>query len=227
MDTICRKIIDIPSNGKCLLLAIKECLDVNFDIKRDVKNIVQKIWQELKDPVNYYADFITQNAADLLNDARWYLSMKRNTYTLEVVDVIVCAAANALNLNIKIFQEQEGFLKIIALEPTRTPSPATIYMMFLRDSKPLLDPRNNNAHYNAIVKTALNKDPDFPNQYVDETEVSSELSKSNASHAGETFYLTDELFDFVVTKKVPQLPYNIDGIGQFEIACEERFEKAS
>ena len=139
--------------------------------------------------------------------------MKRNTYTLEVVDVIVCAAANALNLNIKIFQEHKGFLKIIPLEPTRTPSPATIYMMFLRDSKPLLDPRNNNAHYNAIIKTASNKDPDFHDQYVDETEVSAELSKYNASHAGETFYLTDELFDFVVTKKVPQLPYNIDGIG--------------
>ena len=86
-------------------------------------------------------------------------------------------------------------------------------MMFLRDSKPLLDPRNNNAHYNVIIKTASNKDPDFHDQYVDETEVSAELSKYNASHAGETFYLTDELFDFVLTMKVPQLPYNIDGIG--------------
>ena len=133
---------------------------------------------------------------DLLNDAQQYLSMKRNTYTLKVVD----AAANALNINIKIFQEQ-GFLKILAIEPTRTPSPATIYMLFVRDSKPLLDPRNTNAHYNAIVNTALNKDPDFNHQYVDETEVSPELSKY-VSHAGETFYLTDELFDFVVTKKV-------------------------
>ena len=57
---------------------------------------------------------------DLLNDAQWYLSMKRNLCTFKVVDVIVCTAANALNLNIKIFQEQEGFLKILAIEPTRT-----------------------------------------------------------------------------------------------------------
>ena len=97
--------------------------------------------------------------------------------------------------------------------------------MFLKDSKPLLDPRNNNAHYKVIIKTASNKDPDFHVQYVDETEVSAELSEYNASHAGETFYLTDELFDFVVTKKVLQLLYNIDGIGRFEIACEERFWK--
>ena len=86
-------------------------------------------------------------------------------------------------------------------------------MLFVRDSKPLLDPRNTNADYNAIVNTALNKDPDFNHQYVDETEVSPELSKYNVSHAGKTFYLMDELFNFVVTKKVRQLPYNIDDIG--------------
>ena len=138
---------------------------------------------------------------DLLNDAQQYLSMKRNIYTLEVVDVIVCTAANALNINIKIFQEQEGFFKILAIEPTKTPSPATIYMLLVRDSKPLLDPRNTNAHYNAIFNTALNKDPDFDHQYVDETEVSPELSKYNVSHAGETFYLADELFDLLLQRK--------------------------
>ena len=86
-------------------------------------------------------------------------------------------------------------------------------MLFVRDSKSLLDPRNTNAHYNTIVNTALNNDPDFDHQYVGETEVSPVLSKYNVSHAGGTFYLTDELFDFVVTKKVQQLLYNIDGIG--------------
>ena len=202
LETIGRKVVKMPSNGKCLLLAMKKCLQVDFDIKRDEKNIVCKIWKELKDSLTFYSDFTTQNPMDLLNDARWYLCMKRNTYTLKVVGVIVCAAANALNINIKIFQEQEGFLKILAIEPTRTLSPATIYMLFVRDSKPLLDPRNTNAHYNAIVNTALNKDPDFNHQYVDETEVSSKLSKYNVSHAEETFYLTDELFDFVITKKV-------------------------
>ena len=79
-------------------------------------------------------------------------------------------------------------------------------MLLIRDSKPLLDPRNTNTHHSAIVNTVLNKDPDFDHQYVDETEVSPELSKYNVSHAGETFYLTDKLFDFVVTKKAQQLP---------------------
>ena len=102
LETIGRKVVKIPSNGKCLLL-------VDFYIKRDEKNIVCKILKELKDSLSFYSDFATQNPMDLLNDARHYLSMRRNTYTLQVVDVIVCTAANALNINIKIFQEQEGF----------------------------------------------------------------------------------------------------------------------
>ena len=162
LETISRKVVEIPSNGKFLLLAIKKCPEVDFDIKRDKKNIARKIWKELKDSLTFYSDFTTQNPMDLLNGARQYLSMKRNTYTL---NVIVCTAANALNINIKIFQELEGFKKILAIEPTRTPSPATIYMLFVRDFKPLLDPRNTNAHYNEIVNTALNKDPDFDHQY--------------------------------------------------------------
>ena len=125
LETIGRKVVEIPSNGKCLLLAIKKCLEVDFDIKRDEKNIVHKIWKELKDYLSFYSDFTTQNPMNLLNDAQQYLFMKRNTYTLKVVDVIVCTAANALNINIKIFQEQEGFLKILAIKPTMTLSPAT------------------------------------------------------------------------------------------------------
>ena len=209
MDTIGRKVVEILQNGKCLPLAIKKCLEVDFDINKDEKNIAHKIWQEVKDSVNYYTDFTTQTSTELLTDAWRYLSMKKNIYTLEVVDVIVCAAANALNINIKIFQEQEGFLKMLAIEPRMTPSPATIYMLFGRDSKPQLDPNNTNAHYNAIVTTQSNNSPDFDEGYFDETQVSQELSKYNASHSGETLM---NCLTLSSQKRVPQLPYNIDGI---------------
>ena len=48
LETIGRKVVKIPSNGKCLLLAVKKCLEVDFDIKRDEKNIVCKMWKELR-----------------------------------------------------------------------------------------------------------------------------------------------------------------------------------
>ena len=41
LETIGRKFVEIPSNGKCLLLAIKKCLEVDFDIKRVRKYCTQ------------------------------------------------------------------------------------------------------------------------------------------------------------------------------------------
>ena len=90
---------------------------------------------------------------------------------------------------------------MLAIEPRMMPSPATIYMLFARDLKPQLDPNNTNVHYNAIVTTQSNNSPDFDEGHF------------------------DELFDFVITKRVPQLPYNIHGIARFEISCEGRFWK--
>ena len=53
LETIGRKVVKIPSSGKCLLLASKKCLEVDFDIKRDEKNIAHKIWKELKDSSSF------------------------------------------------------------------------------------------------------------------------------------------------------------------------------
>ena len=67
---------------------------------------------------------------ELMRDAHKYLSLKKNTYTLEVVDVIVFAVTNALNINIQIWQNDNGFLKVLATNPSAQRSPATIHLMF-------------------------------------------------------------------------------------------------
>ena len=92
-------------------MAIKQCLDFDFIIQREEKNIAQKIWQEIKDRLNFYRDFTTLTPEELMRDDHKYLSMKKNTYTLEVVDVIVFAVANALNINIHIWQNATGSWK--------------------------------------------------------------------------------------------------------------------
>ena len=43
IEMIGQKIVKIPSNGHCLLLAIKQCLYSDFKIQREEKNIAQKI----------------------------------------------------------------------------------------------------------------------------------------------------------------------------------------
>ena len=99
-------------------MAIKQCLDSDFQIQREEKNIAWKIWQEIKDWLNFYHDFATLTPEELMRDAHKYLSMKKNTYRLEIVDVIVFAVANALNINIQIWQNDNGFLKVLAINPS-------------------------------------------------------------------------------------------------------------
>ena len=111
-------------------MAIKQCLDSDFKIQREEKITAGKIWQEMKDRLNFYHDFTTLTPEELTRDAHKYLSMKKNTYTLEVVDVIVFAATNALNINIQIWQNDNGFLKVLAINPSAQRSPATIHLMF-------------------------------------------------------------------------------------------------
>ena len=77
--------------------------------------------------------------------------MKKNTYTLEVVDVIVFAVANGLNINIQIWQNDNGFLKVLAINPSAQQSPVTIHLMFTRDVNSALNPLNTNSHYDSIV----------------------------------------------------------------------------
>ena len=219
------KIIKIPSNGHCLLLAIKQSLDSDFQIQREDKNIARKIWKEIKDRLNFYREFTTLTPEQLMRDAHKYLSMKKNTYTLEVVDVIVFAAANALNINIKIWENDNGFLKVLAINPSAQQSPATIHLMFTWDKNPALDPLNTNSHYDSIV-TCTKSQPDYNENYLDETQISDEHKCYNAKHPGKTFSLEMDLFAFVVTRKVPQLPYNCDGVCKFEISCPFHLWKA-
>ena len=87
--------------------------------------------------------------------------------------------------------------------------------MFTRDVNPALDPLNTNSHYDSIV-TRTKSQPDYNDNYLDETQVSDELKCYNAKHPSKTFSLEMDLFAFVVTRKVPQLPYNCDGVCKFE-----------
>ena len=160
-----------------------------------------------------------------MRDAHKYLSMKKNTYTLEVVDVLVFATANALNINIQIWENDNGFLKVLAINPSAQRSPTTIHLMFTRDVNPALDPLNTNSHYDSIV-THTKSQPDYNDSYLDETQISDELKCYNAKHPGETFSLEMDLFAFVVTRKVPQLPYNCDGVCKFGISCPFHLWKA-
>ena len=73
--------------------------------------------------------------------------------------------------------------------------------MFTQDVNPALNPLNTNSHYDSIV-TSTKSQPDYNNNYLDETEISDKLKCYNAKHPSETFSIEMDLFAFVVTRKV-------------------------
>ena len=141
---------------------------------------------------------------------------------MEVVDVIVFAMANTLNINIQIWQNDNGFLEVLVINPSAQQLPATIHLMFTGDVNPALNPLNTHSHIDSIV-TSTKSQPDNNDNYLNETEISEELKHYNAKHPGETFSLEMDLFAFAVTRKVPQLQYN--GVCKFEI-CQFHLWKA-
>ena len=97
----------------------------------------------MKDRIPFYVEFVVR------------ITCGKN-YTLPVIDVIIGAVVNCLNINIKIWESHEGFKMEIEFEPEKHKSPLMIYLLYSRDDIPQDDVHNANAHYDAIV---LKKNP--------------------------------------------------------------------
>ena len=97
--------------------------------------------------------------------------------------------------------------------------------MFTWDAIPALNPFNTNSYYDSIV-TSTKIEPDYDDNYLDQTEISEEVKCYDAKHLGETFSLEMDLFAFVVMRKFPQLPSNCDGVCKFQISCPFHLWKA-
>ena len=94
----------------------------------------------------------------VLHDVNKYLRSYGKNYTLPIIDVIVGACANSLNISIKIFENHQGFKQEIDLEP-EDKSPLSVCLLYSRDAIPGKDLHNGNAH-DAIVLKKKNNDGD-------------------------------------------------------------------
>ena len=86
---------------------------------------------------------------DVLEDVCKYIEEK--DYTIPVADLIVGAAANALNINLKIYENHNGVKKEIDFEPDNAQSLVMVHLPYSHDSNPAADPNNLASHYDALV----------------------------------------------------------------------------
>ena len=77
--------------------------------------------------------------------------IEENYYTIPVADLIVGAAVNALNINLKIYENHNGVKKEIDFEPDNAQSLVMVPLLYSSNSNPAADPNNLASHYDALV----------------------------------------------------------------------------
>ena len=140
-----QKIIRVPGDGVCFLRCVKHCLQHDLDIEYSIDQISDKIFDEICDNSELYSQFHTCSRQKLIGDTLKYLNNRM--YTIDVVDIVVQACANALKLNINIY-ERTGSRSILLPTYSKFPSNRNIFLLYNRQG----GSSHGGDHYSAIVE---------------------------------------------------------------------------
>ena len=116
------------------------------------ETIANRIWKEVNERIVFYVHFICgerNKPDDVFEDVCKYIEEK--DYTIPVANLIVGAAANALNINLKIYENDKEVKKEIDFEPDNVQYLVTVHLLYSHDSNPGGDPNNLTSHYDALV----------------------------------------------------------------------------
>ena len=113
-----------------MMNAIRASLLHDYNIDLSERNMQHKVWREVKNCIPFYVEFTVNKTQDeVLHDVNKYLRSYGKNYTLLIIDIIIGACANSLNINIKIFENHQGFKKEIDFKPEKNKSPLSVYLL--------------------------------------------------------------------------------------------------
>ena len=140
-----REVMEVSGNGFCFLEAVRTCLLIDYKEEIPVEKLIKKLMNKLYERVNYYSSFHQGGIQKLLKDAKKFI--KKRKYSLDVVDVCIAATANALKVNLYIFEKINNKVQIIKHKCSCVDTDKTIYLHYTHT------PNTNHLgdHYDAIV----------------------------------------------------------------------------
>ena len=162
--------LKISGNGLCLVEAVRQAIDKDLGIKNSYNAQARKIWMQIKNRILFHNDFApNQTSTSILNTIYDYLK-KWGSYMLPIIDIMLPACATALIVNIRVWQNDNGFKNILQFDVYPTPSQKTIHLLYTRtlnaEGIPAsLDPNNLCHHYDALTlrrATDDNEEDDGP-----------------------------------------------------------------
>ena len=96
-----KAVLTVPADGMCFLTSVQMCMKWDLSIDYSLDEIKEKILNEVIDNLDFYKNYHTGNKLKLIQDPLAYMNL--NKFTLDVVDVVVNACANSLDINMYIF----------------------------------------------------------------------------------------------------------------------------
>ena len=144
-------------SGNRLCEAARQAIDKDLGIKNSYNAQARKIWMEIKNQILICNDFAPdQTSTSILKTIYDYLK-KQGLYTLPIIDIMLLACATALNINIRVWQNDNGFKNVLQFDVYPTPLQKTIHLLYTRTLNAegipdaSLDPNNLCHHYDALI----------------------------------------------------------------------------
>ena len=126
---------------------LRTCLANDHLIKVPEEQVEALILNEIYDNLGQYTDFHEGSNRQIIQDAEKSFKTPQLMYGSDIMDVIVCAAANAFETNFAIFQNIGGKAVIIYTNCSKLATNRTIYLKF---DYYLGNSQNN--HYTAMIE---------------------------------------------------------------------------
>ena len=156
--------VKISGNGLCLVEAVCKALNKDLGIKNSKNAQAKQIWLEIKNRILFYQDFAPgETTTSILKTVYQYLK-RRGLYMLPIIDIMLPACATALNMNIRVWQNDGGFINELQFDVHPNPSQHTIHLLYSHTLNadgipdPTLDPNNVCHHYDALILKPSSED---------------------------------------------------------------------
>ena len=104
LTTYQREIIQTDGDWYCLINAIIKALENDYGIIKHQNEVLDDIIEEMYDNSEQYINYFHSTKREMLREAEWYGKKASNVYCDQIVDVIICSAANCLGINLAAFQ---------------------------------------------------------------------------------------------------------------------------
>ena len=127
LATYQREIIQIDGDEYCLINAIIKSLENDYGIIKHRNEVIDDIIEELYDNSNQYINYFHGTKREMLRQAEQYGEKPSDVYCGQIVDVIICATANCLGINLAAFQNIRGKAVIINTRCTMKPSDVMVF----------------------------------------------------------------------------------------------------